>query len=91
MVLVGPRYPATVVVGAALFLGGCATPRTVETAQTPEPIVERWRGLTVATEQALGWAVTGVRAALINDNYFLPAEALDAKQAHPPRSASHRR
>ena len=41
MVLVGHRYPATVVIGAALFLGGCATPRTVATAQTPEPIVER--------------------------------------------------
>ena len=50
MVLVGHRYPATVVIGAALFLGGCATPRTVATAQTPEPIVERWRGLTVAAE-----------------------------------------
>ena len=25
-------------------------PRTVATAQTPEPIVERWRGLTVAAE-----------------------------------------
>ena len=24
MVLVGHRYPATVVIGAALFLGGCA-------------------------------------------------------------------
>ena len=37
-------------IGAALFLGGCATPRTVATAPPPEPIVERWRGVTVAAE-----------------------------------------
>ena len=36
---------------AALFLGGCATPLTVSTTLTPEPLVERWRGLTVAAEQ----------------------------------------
>ena len=35
---------------AALFLGVCATPLTVSTALTPEPPVERWRGLTVAAE-----------------------------------------
>ena len=41
----------TTLVGvAALFLGGCATPLTVSTAQTLEPPVERWRGLTVAAE-----------------------------------------
>ena len=52
MVLVGHRYPATVVIGAALFLGGCATPVTVAlaTALTPEPTAEWWRGLTVAAE-----------------------------------------
>ena len=35
---------------AALVLGGCATPLTVSTAQTPEPPVERWRGVTVTAE-----------------------------------------
>ena len=40
----------TLVVVAALFLGGCATPLTVSTAPTPEPPVERWRGLTIAAE-----------------------------------------
>ena len=36
----------TTLVGvAALVLGGCATPLTVSTAQTPEPPVERWRGV----------------------------------------------
>ena len=35
---------------AALFLGGCATTLTVSTAPTPEPTVERWRGVTVAAE-----------------------------------------
>ena len=29
----------------------CATPWTVSTAPTPEPSVERWRGVTVAAEQ----------------------------------------
>ena len=38
------------VVCAALLLGGCATPLTVSPAQTPEPPVERWRGVTVAAE-----------------------------------------
>ena len=41
----------TTLVGiAALFLGGCTTPRTVSTTPTPELPVERWRGLTVAAE-----------------------------------------
>ena len=51
--LIALRLQKTVpygVVCAALFLGGCATSRTAATAQTPEPIVERWRGLTVAAE-----------------------------------------
>ena len=34
-------------IGAALFLDGCATPLTVATAPPPEPIVERWRGASV--------------------------------------------
>ena len=41
----------TTLVGvAALFLSRCVTPLTVSTAQTPEPPVERWRGVTVAAE-----------------------------------------
>ena len=47
MVLVGHRYPATVVIGAALLLGGCATPRTVALATAPSG---EWRGLIVAAE-----------------------------------------
>ena len=46
----GPCTRTTLVGVAALVLGGCATPLTVSTAQTPEPPVERWRGLTVAAE-----------------------------------------
>ena len=47
----GGSFTRTTLVGvAALFLGGCATPLTVSTAQTPESHVERWRGLTVAEE-----------------------------------------
>ena len=45
----GGSCPRTTIVGvAALFLWGCATPLTMSTASTPEPPVERWRGLTVA-------------------------------------------
>ena len=46
----GPCTRTTLVGVAALVLGGCATPLTVSTAQTPEPPVERWRGLTVVAE-----------------------------------------
>ena len=47
----GGSFTRTTLVGvAALFLGGCATPLTVSTAQTPELPVERWRGLIVAAE-----------------------------------------
>ena len=47
----GGSFTRTTLVGvAALFLGGCATPLTVSTAPTPEPPVERWRGVTVAAE-----------------------------------------
>ena len=40
----GPRCTATIVVGAALFLGGCAT------ARTSASHAGKWRGLTVTAE-----------------------------------------
>ena len=40
----GPRCTATIVVGAALFLGGCAT------ARTSASHAGEWRGLTVTAE-----------------------------------------
>ncbi len=47
----GGSCTRTTLVGVtALLLGGCATTLTVSTAQTPEPSVERWRGVTVAAE-----------------------------------------